>query len=108
MAILGYAAEPEPDVGKQLQWVETSDQLDDAKKSVDRREFTSLGIYGYTWTIPGVDESRKFGLQQKYGLRIIEGTFDAIQGNEHKRLQGLAAEYAKKYNRYLLDHINTK
>ena len=69
-----------------LQWVEKADPLADAKKAVDRREFTLLGINGYTWTIPGIDESKKFELRKKYGLRIIEGTSDAIQGEEHSRL----------------------
>jgi hypothetical protein len=103
-----YAAEPEPDFVKQLQWVENADPVADAKKAVDRSEFTFLGVYGFTWTIPGIDESKKFELRKKYGLKIIEGTSDAVQGDEHTRLQGLATEYAKKYNLYLLEHIKTK
>jgi len=106
-AISAYAAEPEPDLVKQLQWVEKADPLADAKKAVDRREFTLLGVDGYTWTIPGIEDSKKFELRKKYGLKIIEGTSDVVQGEEQKRLQGLATEYAKKYNLYLLDHIKT-
>jgi hypothetical protein len=108
MAMPCYAAEREQDVVKQLQWVEKADPVADAKKAVDRSEFTFLGVYGYTWTIPGVEDSKKFELRKKYGLKIIEGTSDALQGEEHKRLQGLATEYVKKYNLYLLDHIKTK
>jgi hypothetical protein len=108
MAMASYAAEREPDVVKQLQWVEKADPVAEAKKAVDRREFTLLGVDGYTWTIPGIDESKKFELRKKYGLKIIEGTSDVVQGDEHARLQELATEYAKKYNLHLLDHIKTK
>ena len=108
MAMPCYAAEREQDVVKQLQWVEHADPVADAKKAVGRSEFTFIGVDGITWTIPGIDESKKFELRKKYGLIIIEGTSDAVQGDEHTRLQGLATEYAKKYNLYLLDHIKTK
>src|SRR5207249_5771320 len=61
-----YAAEREQDVVKQLQWVEKADPVADAKKAVDRSEFTFLGVDGFTWTIPGIDESKKFELRKKY------------------------------------------
>jgi outer membrane lipoprotein LolB len=107
-AMSGYAAEPESDLVKQLEWVEKADPIGDARKAVDRGEFALLGVNGYTWTIPGIEDSKKFELRKNYGLKIIEGTSDVVQGEEHNRLQGLATEYAKKYNLYLLDHIKTK
>jgi hypothetical protein len=107
-ALSTYAAEPEADFVKQLQWVEKADPIGDARKAVDRGEFALLGLDGYTGTIPGIEDSKKFELRKQYGLRLIEGTSDIVQGEEHKRLQGLAIEYAKNYNLYLLDHVKPK
>lgn len=107
-AVASHAVESKSDVIKRLQWVAKADPISDAKKAIESSNLVLLGIAGYTWTIPGVDESKKFEYRKKYGLRILEGTDDVILGNEHMRLRELATEYAKKYNLYLLSHINEK
>jgi len=97
------APEP-PDEVAQLRWVETADPIIDAKRAVERKDFTLLGVNGYTWTIPGVAENDKFAYRDKYGMKAIEGTSDMIMGAEHGRLIELATKYAKTYNGYLLSH----
>ena len=54
-----------------------------------------LGVRGYTWTIPGTEESKKFEYREKYGVKLLEGTGDVILGSEHGHLIKLATEYAK-------------
>jgi hypothetical protein len=93
-----------PDEVAQLRWVETADPLIDAKGAVERKDFTLLGVNGYTWTIPGVVEADKFAYRDKYGMKAIEGTSDVIMSAEHGRLIELATKYAKTYNEYLLSH----
>lgn len=88
----------------QLRWVEAADPIIDAKRVVKRKDFTLLGVNGYTWTIPGVAEADKFAYRDKYGMKTIEGTSDMIMGSEHERLIELATKYAKTYNEYLLNH----
>ena len=90
---------------KQLRWVESADPISDAKRSIENGNFALLGIAGYTVTIPGVDESKKFEYREKYGLRILEGTSDVVHGTEHLRLIRLAKGYAKKYNLYMLNYM---
>lgn len=93
-----------PDEVAQLRWLETADPLIDAKRAVERKDFTLRGVNGYTWTIPGVAEGDKFAYRDKYGMKAIEGTSDVIMGAEHGRLIELATKYAKTYNEYLLSH----
>ena len=97
------APEP-PDEAAQLRWVETADPIIDAKRAVERMDFTLRGVNGYTWTIPGVAEADKFAYRDKYGMKAIEGTSDTIMGAEHGRLIVLATKYAKTYNEYVLSH----
>lgn len=103
-----YASEPELKEVEQLRWVERADPIAAAKAAVARKDFVLLGVYGYTWLIPGVKESQKFEYREKYGMRLIEGTGDAVLGPEHGRLIGLTTKYAEKYNLYVLSHANSK
>ncbi len=102
-----YVAGPELDV-EQLRWVESADPITDAKVAVERREFALLGVRGYTWLIPGVEESKKFEYREKYGMKLIEGTDDVLLGPEHQCLIRLATKYAEKNNLYVLSHANQK
>src|SRR5262245_35163746 len=93
-----------PDEVAQLRWLDGADPLIDAKRAVERNDFTLLAVNGYTWTIPGVAETDKFACSEKYGMKAIKGTSDVIMGTEHRRLIELAMRYAKTYNEYVLAH----
>ena len=107
-ALPSYAAAAERDQVEQLRWVEKADPIADASAAVARNDFVLLGIRGYTWTIPGVDEAKKFEYREKYGMRLIEGTDDVVLGPEHLRLIGLSRGYAERYNQYVLSHSQPK
>ena len=102
------AAVTEPEEVGQLQWVQQANPIVDAKAAVAKKNFVLLGDRGYTWSIPGTDESKKFEYREKYGVKLLEGTGDVILGAEHGHLIKLATEYAKKYNQYVLSHANKK
>ena len=99
-----YAAGLELKEVEPLRWVEKADPIADAKAAIERKDFALLSVRGYTWRIPGVEESKKFEYGEKYGKRFIEGTDDVVLGAEHQRLIKLATKYAEKYNRYVLTY----
>jgi|CXWL01.1.fsa_nt_gi hypothetical protein len=103
-----YAAGPELKEVEQLRWVEMADPIVDAKAAIERKDFALLGVRGYTWRIPGVEESKKLEYSEKYGKRLIEGTDDVVLGPEHQRLIQLATKYAEKYNRYVLSYATQR
>lgn len=103
-----FAADAEPEEVRQLQWVQRANPITDAKAAVERKDFVLLGVYGYTWSIPGIEESKKFEYREKYGVKLLDGTGDVILGAEHGHLIKLATDYAKKYNQYVISHANQK
>ena len=102
-----YAESPPPEI-EALRWVLNANPVTDAKKAVERNDRTLLGVHGYTWTIPGVEESEKHEYRKKYGLKLIEGTGDVVLNREHLDLIKKATEYARRYNMYLLEHKSEK
>jgi len=113
-AIVVYALVPplvsigNSDTVAKLKWVETSDPLVDAKRSIKANDFRLLAVLGYTWVLPGVKDERKFKLRKKYGIKIIEGTSDVLESEEHARLIKLARNYAYQYNREILGFLKEK
>ena len=103
-----YAAEPESEEVRQLRWVQQANPIADAKAAVARKNFVLLGVRGYTWLIPGTEDSKKIEYREKYGVKLLEGAGDVILGEEHGHLIELAIEYAKKYNQYVLSHTSQK
>jgi hypothetical protein len=103
MATIAYGQDASPvDSVEQLRWVQTADPTVDARAAVANHDSRLLGIYGYTWMIPGIPEEHRLEYKDKYGLRMIEGTSDSIQNEEHGRLISAATTYAKKYNAEIL------
>jgi hypothetical protein len=107
-APLAVAQHLPPDDVQLLRWVETADPVADAKKAAASNDFRLLAVHGYTWTIPGVSEDKKFEYEGKYGLRMIEGTSDVVMGPEHERLIRAATQYAKRYNSQVLDSAGSR
>jgi hypothetical protein len=88
-----------------LRWVEYADPIVDAQNALASNDHRLVGVYGYVVSIPGLDISQWPDYQQRYGLRPIEGTSDALEGEEHARLVRKATEYAERYNRHVLRHV---
>ena len=88
-----------------LRWLEYADPIVDAQKALASNDYRLVGVYGYVVSIPGVEMAQWLTYQQRYGLRPIEGTSDALEGEEHARLVRKATEYAERYNKHVLAHV---
>jgi len=102
------AARAEENQIEQLRWIEKANPTTDAEAALKKNDHTLLAVQGYTWVIPGTDESRKSEYKTRYGVRVIQGTSDAAINKEHLRLIRLATEYAANYNRYLLKRLGVQ
>ena len=69
----------------------------DAKEAVSRGDIYFLGVYGFSFTLPGIPGNPQCW-QELQGARAIPDTSDAYRCREHGRLQGIARKYAEKYN----------
>ena len=73
----------------------------DARAAIAHSDRRLLAVKGITVEVPGVDASVAT-LREQYGLRILEGTSDAIKGPQDRLINGNARNYAKKYNRIIV------
>jgi hypothetical protein len=72
-----------------------------AKSAIARGDRRLLAVYGLTLEVPGVsDDVSK--LRSQYGLRILEGTSDAIKGEQDRQMNLNARKYATQYNRTVI------
>lgn len=88
-----------------LRWIEKANAVVDASKSIGEKDFRFLGIAGYAITFPGIPQEKQDELIRKFGYKIIEGTSDVVEGEEHLRLINLAESYAEAYNAAVLKHL---
>lgn len=94
--------QPSTNPVEQLRWLYKADPGKDAKQAIAKGDFRLVAVYGYTLIIPGLNgDLSKY--EKLYGIRVIEGTSDVMQNEEHGKLNALASEYAKKYNRIILE-----
>jgi hypothetical protein len=56
-------------------------------------------VEGYALQVPGVQDTSTI---RQYGVRIPEGTTDALCNQEHAQLNDLATHHAENYNLVLL------
>ncbi len=72
-----------------------------AKSAIARGDRRLLAVYGLTLEVPGVsDDVRR--LRTQYGLRILEGTSDAIKSAQDRQTNLNARKYATLYNRVVI------
>lgn len=64
-----------------------------------------IGINGYTCVVPGITESNSV-LVSAYGIHCLRGTSDAIDSFEHAQLMSIAIQYAKQYNKLLINNLS--
>jgi hypothetical protein len=93
---------------------------DDIENAIKNNDFRLISISGNSYLFPGLEggyKKLKDGTKafvplgekyeahfKKYGFKVIEGTSDFIDGNKLP-LQSIAYDYAKKYNRLLLQKL---
>jgi hypothetical protein len=73
----------------------------DARDAVARGDHRSLAVYGLTLEVPGLSENTN-KLRSQYGLRILGGTSDALRGEQDRRMNLNARQYAERYNRVVV------
>ena len=81
----------------------------DLENNISHNDYRFLCVYGYTETIPGVTIDKNMSeLKDKYGIRCIDGTTDAIEDDEHLKLMNSVVNYAEEYNTELLRKLGIK
>lgn len=70
----------------------------DAKARVAQGDLRPVGIYGFTCSIPGQENSLP---SPRVGIRCLDGTSDAAESEKHGRLIKVAEDYALTYDREL-------
>jgi hypothetical protein len=70
----------------------------DATRNFRHGDLRPVGINGYTCAMPKGAGVVAIHLAQKYGLRCLTGTSDAIVSHYYAKLRKQAVEYAVRYN----------
>lgn len=70
----------------------------DARAHVAQGDLRPVGIYGFTCSIPGPESNLP---PPKVGVRCLDGTSDALESGEHRRLIEAAEVYALAYDQEL-------
>jgi len=86
----------------ELSYLDLQNPKNDLDKNIAHKDYRFICVYGVSIVCPGTDGP---GYIQEYGSRMIEGTSDTAEGEEHHKLQGIAFVYAEKYNQFLMDKI---
>jgi len=94
--------------------IEFDDPVMDVTKAVNGGNLRFKAVAGYTIRVPFVDNENhpKYqmmqNLKEKHGYEVINGTSDALTGEEHARLNRLAMYYSADYNYELLIHMGVE
>jgi hypothetical protein len=85
----------------ELRGLKIEEAAADARKAAAAKDYRLLAVKGYTIEVPGAgDDVSK--LEKEYGIRVLSGTSDAVRGEEQRRLNANARDYARKYNETIL------
>ena len=93
-------AETAESCAEQIERLESADVAADVEAALVRGDKRFVGVMGVGLIVPGVDT------YAHRGVRVIENTSDAIESDEHLRLQEAARRYAEHYNKLLLKRIS--
>lgn len=92
----------------QLTWLLKADPIQDARMAFNDGDYRLRAIYGYALIVPGITESEVSDYENLYGLNPIVGTSDSLFNEENGKLNKLAFEYARKYNRIMISLVSPK
>lgn len=111
------------DIKTQYENIKNADIEKEVETAIGHNDYRIVGISGNSYLYPGLEGGYKTnrdgtklfkGLDpkyesyiKKYGLKVVEGTSDSINP-DNPPLQGVAYEFAKKYNLLLIEKMNTK
>ena len=91
-----------PDEAKILLWLDKADPVEKFERAVSVSDYRFIGIYGEGPEVPAVNMDC---IDLKKDVNYIEGTTDAILGDEHFRLIELANVYTQEYNGKMLNYL---
>jgi hypothetical protein len=94
-----------PIIHKDLLRMDSANAQNDAYQAIKNKDFRFVGIYGYSVQIPGIEKEYYWHIKDSVGLKMINGTSDAITSKEQGRLQNIAIGYAKEYNSLLFEYL---
>ena len=102
LLLLGCAAGSdstnESDSVEKLAWLDDADAEEVFRSDLRSNRLRFFVVEGYTSEIPGVGRMRHLRCYHRVALTTIEGTSDAIESPEHRRLNQLARDFAATYN----------
>lgn len=80
-----------------LAWLETADVISDVKNAIATGDLRIKCVMGYALRCPGIKDREG----EEYFL--IEHTSDVVTSDRHDKLLDLAREYARSYNKYIME-----
>jgi hypothetical protein len=72
----------------------------DARRAYALKDYRLLAINGFTLEVPGTSDTD--AARSRYGVKIIEGTSDALCSTEQGNLIKKSRAYAEKYNQTMI------
>jgi len=97
--VLAFSGVAFADPVQDLAWLKSADYRADFERQVDAGSFTFRGVSGLGYFVPGVSEEElRMCFAGIANSKNIEGTSDALDSEEHARLNDLAREYALRLN----------
>ncbi|AJQ92096.1 hypothetical protein [Gynuella sunshinyii] len=92
----------------QLLWVNNADARQDAMNALAAGKLNYKAVYGISVILPGIANNDYARSMEEEHYDIIPGTSDALCNEEHGRLNELAYQYARTYNRTLQENDRQK
>lgn len=96
---------------EQLHWVENADPILDAKRAVNRQDYTLFNLphneIVNATSVPGVESAVELAKGEQEYHPIVGADNTGVNAG-HDRLLQRAIEYASKYNQFILLHKNEK
>jgi hypothetical protein len=84
-----------------------ADPLVDLRAQIKAGSYKFLGVSGFVYCAPLGVTGYQPDLLQKYGVRCIPGTSDALENREHAALMKAVTAYATSYNSALASYLKT-
>ena len=91
---------------QRLIWVESANATQDAEASIAKGDTTLLALSSRGTRIPGLSIEDQENAIKLCGVRLLDGTGDAIFSERQLNLLQQVHKYAEAYNRIILKNCN--
>ena len=89
----------------QIKKYKSADPSADLERAWTKGDLRFIGVYGLALETPGILFGSDKGFIGLFGVNPVQGTTDAITFSEQFEFNGVASQYAKKYNLKLFQKI---